>query len=522
MEEANSFDAPLGEVAKDTRWTLCVFVALLTVASARLATMCLAQELVILSNVEDDYFYYYVIADKLLRTGALTFDGIEPTNGFHPLWMAVVLLVRMLVGANAAGVVLAMQVVALACVATGALGVVRYVERRWPAASAKDAAAALAMFTACAFWLARTGMEVALCFAVMPWLMAELSSERHTFARSARVSVLAVLLVLSRVDALMIAAPLVAVDVIRQVRRVPRRWPSVLALAVLPWLTLAGYFLTNHHCFGDVLPQSAVAKALATGPGPYWSALRLFRLPWHMFMAELLIAFSLLAAAAAFRCPRPRWQEWLVIAWPFGFLASLCMRSPWPLWRWYLYPIAIALPVAFLCTLDLPLSHRLSAVRRLAVMGCVAALEIPVAGAELKYLARPRRQNSIVEMSKQIAEFGEDHPGTYAMGDRAGSAGALLNRPLRQLEGLVGGWPILEAIRQERDLLEVLSELQVRYYIATDPVRDSDGCYHVAEPSMGGEHAKKMRSRVCRREVFQARVVEEQTGKVFETYIFEI
>ncbi len=37
----------------------------------------------------DDAFYYFEIAQRLATDGSSTFDGINLTNGYHPLWMAV-------------------------------------------------------------------------------------------------------------------------------------------------------------------------------------------------------------------------------------------------------------------------------------------------------------------------------------------------------------------------------------------------------------------------------------------------
>jgi hypothetical protein len=37
----------------------------------------------------DDAYYYAAIARNLARGAGSTFDGINPTNGYHPLWMAV-------------------------------------------------------------------------------------------------------------------------------------------------------------------------------------------------------------------------------------------------------------------------------------------------------------------------------------------------------------------------------------------------------------------------------------------------
>ena len=36
---------------------------------------------------QDDFYYYYLTAKHVSATGFSSFDGIVPTNGYHPLWM---------------------------------------------------------------------------------------------------------------------------------------------------------------------------------------------------------------------------------------------------------------------------------------------------------------------------------------------------------------------------------------------------------------------------------------------------
>lgn len=48
----------------------------------------------------DDSFYYYTIARNIVMGRGSTFDGIAPTNGFHPLWMAVMLPIFSLLGTD--------------------------------------------------------------------------------------------------------------------------------------------------------------------------------------------------------------------------------------------------------------------------------------------------------------------------------------------------------------------------------------------------------------------------------------
>jgi hypothetical protein len=46
----------------------------------------------LLGVVPDDAYYYLQTARHLARTGASTFDGINPTNGYHPAWMLLMTL----------------------------------------------------------------------------------------------------------------------------------------------------------------------------------------------------------------------------------------------------------------------------------------------------------------------------------------------------------------------------------------------------------------------------------------------
>lgn len=51
-----------------------------------------------LGLLEDDYFYYAIVADKLVTLGKLTYDGTTITNGFHPLWLVVIWILRVVCG----------------------------------------------------------------------------------------------------------------------------------------------------------------------------------------------------------------------------------------------------------------------------------------------------------------------------------------------------------------------------------------------------------------------------------------
>lgn len=55
----------------------------------------------ILSILSDDAFYYFKIARNIADGQGPTFDGIVPTNGFHPLWMMLMVAIYAIAGSSA-------------------------------------------------------------------------------------------------------------------------------------------------------------------------------------------------------------------------------------------------------------------------------------------------------------------------------------------------------------------------------------------------------------------------------------
>lgn len=49
----------------------------------------------------DDMFYYLRVAQHIAAGSGSTFDGVEPTNGFHPLWMLLCVFFALLLSGNA-------------------------------------------------------------------------------------------------------------------------------------------------------------------------------------------------------------------------------------------------------------------------------------------------------------------------------------------------------------------------------------------------------------------------------------
>src|SRR5262245_37176468 len=55
----------------------------------------------LLAVVPDDAFYYLVTARNLAQEHVSSFDGLNPTNGYHPAWMALMVVCAKLLSGGA-------------------------------------------------------------------------------------------------------------------------------------------------------------------------------------------------------------------------------------------------------------------------------------------------------------------------------------------------------------------------------------------------------------------------------------
>jgi hypothetical protein len=199
--------------------------------------------------VEDDSFFYLVVARHVAEGAGSTFNGLVPTNGYQPLWM---LLCTPLVaafggGALVAGVVASAGLFGLAIAAFG-----RLLERVGVRES--GAAAGLLLLT----WCASTGFgsEMALVCAVQVALLgaALRARDEDGWRPAAGFGLCLGLLGLARLDAVFVAGVAWAV--------VARRRPAAAALAaIVAALVLAPYVAWNVTTFGHVVPISGALKS---------------------------------------------------------------------------------------------------------------------------------------------------------------------------------------------------------------------------------------------------------------------
>lgn len=208
----------------------------------------------LLGSYQDDFFYYLQIAKNFATTGVSTFNGIHLTNGYHPLWMGV--LVCLYRGFHGVSFFVALQAVSLYAVLATYLLLLRTLRLLLPDRIARAGAFALGME---ALLLICYGMEVTATLPLATLLVYLLLRDGMpmSFRRAARLGVLASLVTLSRLDAgLLVALLCLAVLLPRLRHGLPLAAVSGFVCGVLPLLLL--YFAINLHVFHLLTPVSAL------------------------------------------------------------------------------------------------------------------------------------------------------------------------------------------------------------------------------------------------------------------------
>jgi hypothetical protein len=193
----------------------------------------------------DDAFYYFQIARHVAQGAGVTFDGVHATNGFHPLWLAVLVPVFRLVPGDVAPLRVVLAIEAL-LVAGAMVNVFRVLRPRLGHAAAA-AGAMLLLAQPAAARVLRGGMESALvlCLLAVVWSrwLALRDDPAAPPARWLRLGVWCALLFLARLEAAL--ALVVLVVLARKALGNDRRRlaallapTAVCALAYLAWTQL--------------------------------------------------------------------------------------------------------------------------------------------------------------------------------------------------------------------------------------------------------------------------------------------
>ena len=451
---------------------------------------------------EDDAYYYLGVARSLAEGDGSTFTGLVPTNGYHPLWTLVLVpLAAVLRDPNALVIGVAVLQGALWALAVREALRIGRLLGCWPlAAGALCVYAVLAVLTG---HLAFNGMESALLLPLLLLVLRLGLEAGDEPGDDLRIGVVLALVCLARLDAVVAAAPLALVVLLRPAgtEHAPVGAPDAgrlgrraVALAAPPAVALATYVAVNLAVFDTPLPVSGRAKGLGapfTNLEPVRQLLQagdFVGRPLWFGSAVLVLAAVAWASGAWRRDARYGRVMAYAAALLVGeglLLAYLVFGTSYRVWPWYHYQVAVLAFCAALVVLRAALDRYGPVVVRLCL---VAAGLFLVVQAAVAFRPEERAYPGSVRGAEWVDEaLPED--AVLAMGDRAGIFGFLARRPLLHLEGLMADVDHLRAM-EDGTAAERLAVEGVDYYVRYGPPGEEievDGrpCLRFDEPLQG-------------------------------------
>jgi hypothetical protein len=433
----------------------------------------------ILSLLSDDAFYYFKIAQNINGGAGCTFDGIAPTNGFHPLWMLFLTAVFGIAGSSLiAPALVVIGVGFLICIAVLVL-LYRLIEKFVaPGYGAVAVAACLLpnVLTAMTNGL-ETGLEIMMILIIM-WYVYQHGALDADSSRS-RALMLGVLLgiaTLCRLDAVFLFLGAIAMTIASMVilRPAPNAGPARLLLIGAGFgLAVTPYFVWNLVEFGHLTPISGAVKS--TFPSISENA---FKIGGDKKFGAVAISLLTGILALLFLTGPMRERTWrAILCSPLAMLALACFMHfvhtvlflDWGVYWWHyaLYGLALAIAIA-------KLAHRATArrawTRRLAVTALVAVFVTVAAATQVRILKIKGQQHG---GWLQAAEWARDHtpPGSVFAINDAGLFGYFSRRPTINLDGKANGYEYLRSLKADevedyltRNNTAYVASLRGRYY----------------------------------------------------------
>ena len=209
----------------------------------------------------DDAFYYLKIAENISGGFGSVFSVGDPTNGYHPLWMVVLLLIRLLAHPTQGGFVFLVLLVSVALNVIAAAFFARWLRLLGLSPTQQRFGIVLYLFNPWLVNLTLTGLETPLFLCCLfVFLMAHhgVMAEGEMDWRSAVFfGTTAGLLMLARTDSIFFTIPAFAAAAFVQRRRIR----DVSAAAAISLVIVAPWLAWNLLQFGTIVQSSASAMS---------------------------------------------------------------------------------------------------------------------------------------------------------------------------------------------------------------------------------------------------------------------
>jgi hypothetical protein len=494
--------ASAGGVAADRRRRTDVLVLAVigAIVLARIAYVLAADVVALTFRTTDDAYYYFNVARNIALGYGSTFDRINPTNGYHPLWMLCLLPVYAVFGADPAAALRAVCV--LVAVLAGATAWLAY----RVAASGIDRSAGV--FVLCLLPVplfvnaTLNGLETGLLLAALMLLLCaelrwEVFSPWASPGRNVALGALLAVVFLSRLDSAFIILALVA----WMIGRGGNALRKTVVVGAVGAVLVGPYLFWNRIEYGRFVPISGALKS--TFPDVSFTLERfrdfhtLVGLAQIVFSGAVIVAWAVLGRGtgragqpqrepgtttpAARGAPRTEGIPAVVPAMYVGCLLHFAYAVLFMNWAAYWWHYASYLPVTLFLAAFAFLRIVAWAGDRPAVrVGLTAAALLGAVGL---LFAEAQRRGTHHEPWYAAARWASDHlPDGSVIGmTDCGLFGYFCAHRTVNLDGVINGVAYQEALRDER-LAEYLRDCGVTH-VADYEVRYRDGRYRIRLPA---------------------------------------
>lgn len=236
-------------------------------------------EFALTNLLSDDSFYYFDIARTIVQGFGSSADGVNPTNGYHPLWLLAILpLFQLFTTGSAYDIAPIQAILVLSAFINLGIGIViyriigRYTESAW----VKSAAIGFWFFNPFVLYQMLNGLETALsilCTALL-FLAGIRYAEAPSNRRLVEVGIIGGLMMLARLDTVFYFIGFLTYLVYRNGVRASIR--PVLISGIAASLVVAPWLLWNAMNFGTIMTSSSVASTMVNHQlivqdhGPSW------------------------------------------------------------------------------------------------------------------------------------------------------------------------------------------------------------------------------------------------------------
>jgi hypothetical protein len=416
----------------------------------------------------DDAFFYTVIADNFLRTGSISFDGTQITNGFQPLWWILITTLSYLSGTESSA-----RLLPRLSLITFLISVpfVMRVARSWGGGLGVVLVVPLILLNPGFQSLVLRGLETPLVLVLFTAFLSILrafdrpAGSLITNGRCVLVAVIAGTLFLARTDWFVAATVIGAALVLRRSTRLLLPYGVVLSGLVIPYLA-ANYLLFDSivpisgriksFYVRDELPSLALYLASAEWSAPFTAFASTFGWAflaesWVTLLPPLLFLTIALWLSLRDSLTSIRISGWAIVC----HILALCV------WHRELRPYAAYYfaPEVVWCVLILGRGARLLAPKVACRWKPIAILFF--AAAILLCLSAPTREpvpywDTRLELARYLRD--EIPPDTCVAAPWPGALAEFSGRRITPLDGLVGGTAYFERHLKSKSEVQYLDE----------------------------------------------------------------